>query len=87
MVLLVSFAHTQEDKICLDSHELLDEPVQEEIMSRKKVLAGHFIWGELLFLVHRCSGCHVFPPLVLVFLYLDVMRVFFFSAATFLSAT
>eukprot|EP00752_Nemacystus_decipiens_P011564 g10269.t1 len=35
----------KEDKICLSDHELLDEPVQEEIISRQKVLAGHFLWG------------------------------------------
>ena len=44
---VASDSRSQEDKICLDDHELLDEPVQEEIMSRQKVLAVHFLSGEL----------------------------------------
>eukprot|EP00752_Nemacystus_decipiens_P011563 g10268.t1 len=35
----------QEEKICLSHYRLLDEAVQSEIMSRQKVLAGHFLWG------------------------------------------
>eukprot|EP00903_Cladosiphon_okamuranus_P015296 g14131.t1 len=35
----------QEDKICLNQYGLLDETVQSEIISRQRVLAGHFLWG------------------------------------------
>ncbi|CAM9377067.1 unnamed protein product [Ectocarpus fasciculatus] len=32
-------------EICLTHYQLIDEPVQLEILSRQKVLAGHFLWG------------------------------------------
>ncbi|CAM9450460.1 unnamed protein product [Ectocarpus sp. 12 AP-2014] len=35
----------KEGIICLASHELIKESVQMEMLSKQKVLAGHFIWG------------------------------------------
>ncbi|CAM9377020.1 unnamed protein product [Ectocarpus fasciculatus] len=35
----------KEGVICLESHELIEESVQMEMLSKQKVLAGHFIWG------------------------------------------
>ncbi|CAM9624712.1 unnamed protein product [Ectocarpus sp. 4 AP-2014] len=32
-------------EICLTHYQLIDEPVQLEVLSRQKVLAGHFLWG------------------------------------------
>ncbi|CAM9133356.1 unnamed protein product [Ectocarpus sp. 12 AP-2014] len=32
-------------EICLAHYQLIDEPVQLELLSRQKVLAGHFLWG------------------------------------------
>ncbi|CAB1099895.1 unnamed protein product [Ectocarpus sp. CCAP 1310/34] len=32
-------------EICLAHFKLVDEPVQLELLSRQKVLAGHFLWG------------------------------------------
>lgn len=41
----------QRDEICLSHYELIDEEVQKEQISRLKVLAGHFMWGEMLLLL------------------------------------
>lgn len=36
----------QEEKLCLNHHDLLDVGIQGDFIAKQKVLAGHFIWGE-----------------------------------------
>ena len=43
---LLCLSVRQDDKVCLQNHELIDAQRQGPDLRQREVLAGHFTWGE-----------------------------------------